>query len=156
MAAPTTRTRRTRMTAMSESALADYPLVIRRHVKWGEMDAFRHVNNTVYFRYFEDARIAHFEQLGVMRVMEADNQGPILASTRARFRAPLTWPDEVLIGSRIRELGDDRFTMEYAIHSVAMERVACEGEGQIVYFDYGAGAKCAVPDSIRRRIEKEL
>ncbi|MDX1571683.1 MAG: acyl-CoA thioesterase, partial [Xanthomonadales bacterium] len=108
-----------------------WPVVILRHVKWGEMDAFGHVNNTVYFRYFEDVRIAHFDALGVMRVMEEQGLGPILASTRARFKAALTYPDEVEIRSRIRDLENDRFRMEYAVFSLGLERVACEGEGLI-------------------------
>ena len=135
---------------------ADWPVVIQRHVKWGEMDAFGHVNNTVYFRWFEDVRIAHFEHLGVMERMESEGVGPILAATQARFRAPLTYPDEVRIGSAIRDLGEDRFTMVYGIYSLALERVACEGEGRIVYFDYRENAKCPVPASIREKIEADL
>ena len=42
------------------SPVADYPVVIETPVAWGEMDAYGHVNNIVYFRYFESARIAYF------------------------------------------------------------------------------------------------
>ena len=133
----------------------EWPIVIRRPVNWGEMDAFGHVNNTVYFRYFEDVRMAHFEALGVMRVMEAQQLGPILASTRARFRAPLTYPDEVEIGSRICDLEEDRFRMVYSVFSRRLERVACEGEGLIVYLDYDSQRKCPVPGEVRSRIEAE-
>ena len=43
----------------------EYPVVLSQDIIWGDMDAFGHVNNTVYFRYFEDARIAYFDQIGV-------------------------------------------------------------------------------------------
>ncbi|MCB0148997.1 MAG: acyl-CoA thioesterase, partial [Caldilineaceae bacterium] len=49
--------------------LAGYPVVIEIPVAWGEMDAFQHVNNIVYFRYFESGRIAYFERAGMMNLM---------------------------------------------------------------------------------------
>ncbi|RRJ85432.1 acyl-CoA thioesterase [Aestuariirhabdus litorea] len=116
------------------------------------MDAFQHVNNTVYFRYFEDARIAYFERAGVMDSMASSGQGPILASTQCRFRAPLTYPDSVRISARIESIADDRFTMRYRIWSHKLDCVAAEGEGVIVYFDYRAGAKCSIPDPIRQAV----
>ena len=45
--------------------LALYPVTLALRVAWGDMDAFQHVNNTVYFRYFESARIAYREWFGV-------------------------------------------------------------------------------------------
>ena len=42
--------------------LTDYPIVITQEVIWADMDAYRHVNNAVYFRYFESARMAYFEK----------------------------------------------------------------------------------------------
>lgn len=139
-----------------DAAADHWPVTIQRHVRWGEMDAFGHLNNTVYFRFFEDVRIAHFEHLGVMARMARDQVGPILASTQARFRAALTYPDEVRIASRIRDLQEDRFSMVYRVESVALDRIACEGEGRIVYYDYGRQEKCPVPASIRSAIEAEL
>src|SRR4051812_27249954 len=50
-------------------------------VAWGDMDAFGHVNNTVYFRWFESARIAYFEKIGLNERMKRDKKGPILART---------------------------------------------------------------------------
>ena len=69
-------------------SLEGYPVVIDEQVVWGEMDAFQHVNNTVYFRYFESARIAYFGAVGYLEWMKAEGSGPILASTRCRFRRP--------------------------------------------------------------------
>ena len=60
--------------------LRGYPVVIEIPVFWGDMDAMRHVNNTVYLRYFESARIALFERLGYLDVMEQTGVGPILGS----------------------------------------------------------------------------
>jgi acyl-CoA thioester hydrolase len=130
-------------------------VVIEENVLWGEMDAFQHVNNTVYFRYFESARIAYFEAVGYLEWMKVEGSGPILASTSCRFRRPLTWPDRIQIGARVSELGEDRFTMEYAIYSEAQKTIAALGTGVAVHFDYRGGGKGPIPGVIRAAIEKQ-
>ena len=92
-------------------SLTGFPVELSCPVAWGQMDAFEHVNNVVYFRYFEDARIAYFRQVGMLEYMESAGEGPILASTQCRFRIPLTYPDQVTIGACVREMGPDRFNM---------------------------------------------
>ena len=117
------------------------------------MDAFQHVNNTVYFRYFESARIEYFVQVGLDKSMKDDGVGPILASTSCRFRVPLTYPDRITVGARVADMGADRFTMLYKILSHEKEQVVAEGEGLIVIYDYKRNSKTLLPENIRDRIE---
>jgi acyl-CoA thioester hydrolase len=133
-------------------ALEAFPIVITLPVAWGEMDAFQHVNNSVYFRYFESARIAYFERLEFMEHMQATGVGPILASTQCRFRIPLTYPDMVRVGAKISEISNDRFVMRYAVVSQRLQKLAAEGEGVIVSFDYRQNQKAPLPEVIRQRI----
>src|SRR5689334_8130077 len=113
--------------------LGSYPVVIAIPVAWGDMDAFQHLNNTIYFRYFERLRF--------MELMQATGVGPILASTQCRFKIPLTYPDTVDVGARIADVGDDRFLMRYAVASRRHQKIAAEGEGLIVAFDYRENKK---------------
>jgi acyl-CoA thioester hydrolase len=122
-----------------------YPFFIEDNVEWGDMDAFQHVNNTMYFRYFERVRFAYFDKLGVTAEMESSGIGPILASTQCRFRSALTYPDEILIGSGITGLQADRFLMKYGIYSKKDQCVAAEGDGFIIYFDYNKNLKADIP-----------
>ncbi len=124
------------------------PIKIQLPVVWGEMDAFQHVNNVVYFRYFESARIAYFEQVGVNQYKAEHAIGPILASTQCRFKAPLSYPDTVTVATRVSQLGRDRFTMRYLVQSHQSGRIAAEGEGLIVYYDYSANTKHELPKII--------
>ncbi len=132
--------------------LAEYPVVVEVPVVWGEMDAFGHVNNIVYFRYFETARIAYFEKLDVPEFLLRDPVGPILAETTCRFRAALSYPDRVSIGARVESVGEDRFVMRYAVFSHRLGRLAAEGEGTLVCFDYRQNRKAAVPEKLRAQI----
>lgn len=126
-----------------------FPVVVPVTVAWGEMDAFQHVNNTAYLRWFESARIALFARVGWLGTDGKSGVGPILAKQTAVYRAPLRFPDVVHVGVGVAELGDDRFTMPFAVYSTALGRIAAEGDGRIVCFDYGAGAKAPFPADVR-------
>ena len=121
-------------------------------VQWGEMDAYGHVNNVVYFRWFESARMSYFARIGWPEIERETGVGPILHSTQARFRAPLHWPDEVEVGVSVADVQDDRFTMRYAVTSRSLGRLVAEGSGLVVAYDYRAGAKARLPEAVRARI----
>ena len=135
-----------------DGLLKGFPVVVTVPVHWGEMDYFRHVNNTVFFRYFESARIAYLDRIGFREERAEGGLGPILASTHARFRRPLTYPDTVRVGARTTDVGEDRFTMEYRLVSESQGAVAAEGGGVLVSFDYASGRKAPLPEAVRRAI----
>lgn len=133
--------------------LTEFPVVIELPVAWGEMDAFGHVNNTVYFRYIESGRTAYFDRLQLLEHMRETGVGPILGSVSCRFRLALSYPDTVSVGTRISEAGEDRFTMESRIISQQHKRLAAEAQSVIVMLDYRHHKKAALPAEIRRRIK---
>jgi acyl-CoA thioester hydrolase len=135
-----------------ENARETYPVVIEIPVAWGEMDAFQHVNNIVYFRYFESARIAYFEKLDILDFMNRTGIGPILATTSCRFRIPLNYPDKVLVKAKVTDLEEDRFVMHYLVYSTRHQQVAAEGEGLIVAFNYRENKKTRIPEELKQRI----
>lgn len=125
-----------------------YSFNVIRDVEWDDMDAFQHVNNKVYFRYFEKIRIDYFEAKGLLNLMEEQQLGPILASTQCRFKVPLTYPDQVVIGTYLTDFESDRFLMKYAVYSLQHNRIAAEGDGAIVCYDYKEGKKAHIPEAI--------
>lgn len=135
-----------------QSLLKDFPVVIELPVTWGEMDSFQHVNNTVYFRYFENARVAYFERLGLWDLLADTGLGPILATAQCRFRVPLTYPDTVSVGTRAATIESDRFLMEFAVASHRHQKIAAEGQGMIVCFDYRAQRKALLPELVKERL----
>lgn len=137
-----------------EELTRGYPVVIEMEVRWGDMDAFNHVNNVSYLRYFESGRIAYFHALDLADFFGTNGVGPILADTFCRYKFPLTYPDRISVGTRSRDLEEDRFVQEYVVISHEFRRVAATGNGTIVTFDYAAGRKSPIPDVVRRRIEE--
>ena len=136
-----------------ESLKETFPVLLSIPVAWGDMDSMGHVNNTVYLRYFESARIAYFERVGFLEEMVVSGVGPILASTRCRFRLPLTYPDQVSVGASVSEIQADRFLMLYRIVSETKGALAADGDGLIVAYDYREKRKAPLPARVRERIE---
>ncbi len=135
-----------------QDLLAGYPVILDIPVAWGEMDAFQHVNNIVYLRYAESARIAYLEQAGLSDTMQGTGIGPILASINCRYLFPVTYPDTVRVGTRVTEIGADRFTVHFRIVSTRHGRVAAQGDSVIVSYDYRTGSKVPLPEAIRAAI----
>lgn len=138
---------------MTDSPLGNWPVTAEVPVAWGDMDAFQHVNNTVYLRWFETARIAYFEAAGVLERMQREQIGPILARATIDFRIPVKYPDTVRVEATVLKLGRTSFVMGYRVRSRAhAEAIAAEGEGVIVMIDYRTGNKLEFDDALRGRI----
>ena len=135
-----------------QKSLDTYPVVIEIPIRWGDMDAFQHVNNIVFFQYFESARMAYLEKIQALDYFESTGIGPILASTRCRFRFPVTYPDTLSVGAKVTDIGQDRFTHQYLAFSNVHRKVAAEGEGIVVTIDYKSNAKSPLPEPIKQRI----
>lgn len=132
--------------------LKDFPVIIELPVLWGHMDAFQHLNNVVFFRFFESARIAYFEQIGFLEVMENTGVGPILASTSCKYIKPITYPDTVSIGARVSNIEEDRFDMEYTMVSQERGEITATGTALVVSYDYNENKKASIPNNIHNKI----
>jgi len=133
-------------------ALAGFPVAYPVAVAWGEMDAFAHVNNVVYFRYFESARIEYGRLVHMMEWKERDHIGPIVAGASARYKRPVLFPDQLLVGVSVTKMASDRFWQQYRIYSTTQQAITTEGEAEIVFFDYAHQRKTAIPAALRTAI----
>jgi acyl-CoA thioester hydrolase len=133
--------------------LAIHPVTISLPVQWGDQDAFNHVNNVVYYRWMESARIEYFKQVGLGVGISPQGIGPILASLKCDFRRQLAYPDTVLISSSIASIGRTSLKMTHLIYSTAQQTIAAEGDSVIVMFDYRAQKPLVISDEIRSAID---
>ena len=131
--------------------LGRWPVTIELPVQWGEMDAFGHVNNVVYLRWFESVRIAYFERAGILAGMP--EIGPIQARQEIDYRLPLTYPDRLLASITAVKLGNSSFTMNVRLRSQAQGRaIAAEGVTVIVMMNYRTGRPVPLSEELRGRI----
>ncbi len=134
--------------------LDGFPTVIHLPVQWGDMDAYQHVNNVVYFRWFESARIAYLEQIGLKRLYQTTGIGPILAAIGCNYRRQLLYPDSVAVGARVCRIGRSSFEMEHGLFSVSQKVIIADGISTIVTFDYKQQKPIPIPDDLRAEIER--
>jgi len=135
-----------------ENALGRYPVSIEIPVAWGDMDAMQHVNNVVYLRWFESARIAYFERAALLQGLNDMTVGPILARSTVDYLRPVTYPDTVRVEIAVTKMGKSSYEMAYRLWSKAQGAIAAKGDAVIVNYDYQAGKSAAVDERIRAAI----
>lgn len=113
------------------SALAHYPIIYQQPIHWGEMDAFNHLNNVVYYRYAESARIGYLQALG----MFDGSMVTVLAQSSCQYLRPVTYPDTLLLGVRCQRLGNTSIVMEYSYYSCAQKTIVATADAVIVRLD---------------------
>lgn len=128
-----------------------YPVSLQISVAWGEMDAFGHVNNVVFFRYFESTRIAYMNEILGDKISSEDFM-PILASTECRFLRPVYFPDTLTGEAAVSRVGNSSLTMVYRLRSESQQAVVAEGSAVVVNIDPGTGKGKPISEPIRRRI----
>lgn len=129
--------------------LDDFPVITELPVQWGDQDALGHVNNVVFFRWWETARIAYCREIGLMRADASLAVGTVLAAMQCDFRRQLIFPDTVRIGSRLIRVGNSSIRIEHRLISLTQNEVAAEAVSTIVAFDFESQESLPVPDDMR-------
>ncbi len=120
------------------------------------MDAFGHVNNARFLAWFEAARIAYLERVGLWSReggKEASGVGPILASAQVDYLRPVRFPAQLEVGARVSRLGRTSFTMEYGVEDADSGVAYARGSTAIVTLQYPDYVKVPVPAALRSAIE---
>ena len=125
------------------------PICVSRDLRWGDLDAIGHVNNTIFFQFFEEARIALLDRVGLRAMRVETGTGPILAATSCQFQRPLSYPDTVTCHAGVTHIGTTSFTVEYVLRSQAQDAVVATGDSVVVHYDYGAGEKAPLSDALK-------
>lgn len=132
--------------------VSQFPVCLDIDVQWGEMDAFGHVNNAVYLRYFESARIAYMRQLP--KSLLDSGVVPVIAETACRFRRPVAFPDRLTVGCTITELHEYGFAQEYEIFSREQGTVVTTGVARVVLLDKRSQQKALVAPELHQQIQQ--
>ena len=128
--------------------LANFPIVYQQIVAWGDMDAFKHVNNVQYYRYMESARIEYMNKVKVL----AERIATVVASSQCQYLSPVFYPDVLHIGVRVDELRNSAFRMSYILWSEKQQKKVAIGESVMVCVDPVTTKKSLIPDAVRQKI----
>jgi acyl-CoA thioester hydrolase len=123
-------------------------------VRFGDLDAMRHLNNVVFLRYFESARIAFLSELVPEHdptQPEGDGFAVIFAEGHINYRSPVHFDEEVRTVCTVGEVRRSAFRLDFTMH--VGERLAAEGYGWLVGFDYAAQRPGPLPGEVRATLE---
>ena len=132
--------------------MESYPLIFEQTVAWGDMDAHGHVNNVVYFRYMENARVEFYRRIDKYEFEKRTGVTLVVKSTGCRFVSPLSWPDRIAVGARVARMSDEGMLMQYLVVNAASSQVAALGEAEIVAL--ASGDRTAFPEELKERIRE--
>jgi acyl-CoA thioester hydrolase len=133
--------------------LTGFPVVTPVSIIWGDEDAFGHVNNVMYLRWCETARVEYLKSAGLWPAQfPPSGFGPILASITCDYRRPVTYPDTVYVGARVTSIGNSSLRMEHRVVSKALDVVVAEASSTIVMLDYATMKSVPVPDECRKSV----
>lgn len=134
--------------------MSGFPVIVEIPVLWSDEDSFGHVNNIAYLRWLEAGRVEYLRSIQFFPDGPPDGLGPIVASVTCNFRVALTYPDSIIVGTRITRIGNSSFRMDQRIVSRASGIIAVDAETTIVSVDYSTGKPVPVPDSVRAAIAR--
>ncbi len=117
-------------------------------VRWGDMDAFNHVNNAQYLRYLEEARVQWLA--GLPGISLTDRIAPVLVASNVNYRQPIEWPNEIAIELFIGKVGNSSLTMSHRMLSSTDASVLySDGSVVMVWIDTRTGKSVPLPEAVR-------
>jgi acyl-CoA thioester hydrolase len=123
----------------------------RMAIRWGDMDAMGHVNNAVYFRYLEQARIDWFSDIDC--APNPKGEGPVIISANCTFLRQLAYPGDIEIRTFLEAIGRSSFETSHEIRRVdGPDILVAEGGAKVVWVNLPTSKSTPLSDEIRARL----
>ena len=129
--------------------------VERIPIRWGDMDAMGHVNNTVYFRYMEQARIGWFDAL-VPQEAAWKSTALVIANASCNFKRPINYPGTVEVKLYVGVPGGSSVPTYYELRVDQESTVYADGEATVVFIDLQTQKPTRIPDEIRDLLKEAI
>lgn len=120
-------------------------------IRWGDMDVYGHVNNTIYFRYAEQARVEWFELFGYR--VQPSGGSPVIINASCTFLVSFVYPGNVELKLYASHPGRSSFITHYEMRLEGSDTLYAEGTAKIVWMDASTGKSVPLPAELRALIE---
>ncbi len=117
-------------------------------LRWRDLDAFNHVNNSSFLTFLEEARIRWFDSLGTEWVTETI--APLLAAVQINYRQPIPYPSNVVVELFAERVGNTSLTIGHRIESSDGATLYADGHVVMVWIDRDSGRPIPLPDLVRK------
>ena len=131
----------------------NFPVTLKLRIDWAELDLFGHVNNVMYVKYVQAARVNYWEQIGLYQDFLKTRKGPMLVSVNCDFKKPLFYPGAVTIKTRMEFIKNTSFGFHHVLFDDKGDVVA-ESHDIMVAFDFNKNEKMPFPEELKKAVEK--
>lgn len=122
-------------------------------VRWRDLDAFNHVNNSSYLTYLEEARLQWLSDVPGAR--DHDQAQPVMVASQLNYRRPINWPARLKVELFCERLGNTSLTVAHRIIDADHpEQLYCDGNVTMVWIDPARGTPVPLPDALRSAAKK--
>jgi acyl-CoA thioester hydrolase len=142
---------------MTGNAFANEILVFQMviPIRWGDMDAMGHVNNTIYFRYMEQTRISWFDSMGFKP--DPNGEGPVIVNARCSFIKQFEYPGDVLVKHYLGDIGRSSFETRAEMSRTDNPNVVyAEGGAKCVWVNFPLQKSAPMTDQVKQLIRTPL
>jgi acyl-CoA thioester hydrolase len=140
---------------VSRAARADrseFKVWRRFTTRWGDNDAYGHVNNTIFYQWFDSAVNVWLVEQGMLDIESGDPIG-LVVETRCSYAAPLTFPEDVEVGLAAAELGRSSIRYRIGVFAEGAATAAAQGEFVHVVVDRASRRPVEIPADWRQKLE---
>ena len=116
-------------------------------IRWGDMDAYRHVNNTMYFQYMEQVRVEFMESIG--HSISPKGKAPVIINASCTFLRPLTYPGIAEVKMYLGAPGNSSIPSSYEIRLQGKDEVYATGDAKVVWTEMATGKSVPIPADLR-------
>lgn len=138
--------------AAERSTRADYKHVAPIQTRWADNDIYGHVNNVVYYSYFDTVVNGYLVEAGALDIHEGEVIG-LVVETGCKYFAPIAFPGRLEGGLRVVHIGNSSVRYELAIFAEGMEEAVAEGRFTHVYVNRETRRPTPLPDGFRKALE---
>ena len=131
---------------------AEFKVWRRVSTRWADNDAYGHVNNTVYYEWFDSAVNAWMIEQGMLDIANG-NPIALVVETRCSYASPLAFPEDVDIGLAVTQLGRSSIRYRIGVFAAGGESAAAEGEFIHVVVNRSTRQPVEIPATWRERLE---
>ncbi|MFT4518329.1 MAG: acyl-CoA thioester hydrolase [Halioglobus sp.] len=132
---------------------ADYKVFYPVSTRWSDNDVYGHVNNVVYYSYFDTVANRYLIEVGGMDIADGRIVGYVVNSG-CEYHAPITYPETIEAGVRVDKLGNSSVQYGIAIFKEGEEQAAAHGHFVHVFVERAENRSVPIPDNLRSALEK--
>ena len=120
--------------------------------RWADNDAYGHVNNTVYYQWFDTAVNRWLVEQGLLDIADGDPIG-LVVETGCSYFSPLSFPGDVDVGLVVEKLGSSSVTYRLGVFAAGSSTPSAQGQFTHVYVSREGRRPAALPNGWRMKLE---